>query len=181
WNVFVYIVVPLYSACPISLAYAILRHRVLDISVIIRQGLQYALARGGVIGFVPALGALFVLDLTVNRDQRVVDIFQSRGWIYSAAAALSLLAYWMRRPWLESIDRRFFRERYNAQQVLRDVVKEIRATEDFESAAARVVEQIETALHPEFVSVMIRPPREQPQDPGIASLPKDRATPQPTP
>jgi tRNA A-37 threonylcarbamoyl transferase component Bud32 len=178
WNVFVYIIVPLYSACPISLAYAILRHRVLDIAVIIRQGLQYALARGGVIGFVPALGALFILDLTVNRDQRVADIFQSRGWVYLAAAALSLLAYWKRRQWLESIDRRFFRERYNAHQVLRDVAKDIRATEDFKSAAVRVVEQIQTALHPEFISVLVHPPGEQSEYRAVATLPTGQAPPQ---
>lgn len=178
WNVFVYVVVPLYSACPISLAYAILRHRVLDISVIIRQGLQYAFARGGVIGFVPALGVLFILDLTANREQRVAEVFQSRGWIYLAAAVLSLVAYWKRSEWLESIDRRFFRERYNAQQVLREVVKEIRATGDFESAAARVVERIETALHPEFVSVLVRLPGEQPEYRPVATMPRGQRPPE---
>jgi serine/threonine-protein kinase len=161
WNVFVYVVFPFTSACPLSLAYAILRHRVLDISVIIRQGLQYALARGGVIGFVPALGALFLLDLSVNSQQRVSDVFSSRGWMYGAAALLSVVAYWKRREWLESIDRRFFRERYNSQHVLRDVVGEIRGATDFQEAANRVVERIETALHPQFVSVMIHPPGER--------------------
>src|SRR5262249_22514912 len=150
WNVFIYAIVPLFSACPVSLAYAILRHRVLDISVIIRQGLQYALARGGVIGFVPALAAVFVVDLAVNSEQRVSDIFRSRGWFYALRAVLSLLAYWTRQEWLQAIDRRFFRERYTAQQLLRDVVGQIRMAPDFNQAGAGVVEQIETAFHPEF-------------------------------
>jgi hypothetical protein len=141
---------------PFGIAYAILRHRVLDVTVIIRQGLQYAFARGGVIGFVPAMGALFVLDLTLNSNQRVADIFRSRGWVYAVAAALSLIAYWKRREWLESLDRRFFRERYNAQQLLRDVSGEIRSSGGFESAAARVIERIEASLHPEFASVLVR-------------------------
>ena len=131
----VLVIMPFNSAAILCLAYAILRHRVLDISVIIRQGLQYALARGGVIGFLPALGALFIFDLAINRQERLADIFQNRGWLYSVAAALSLLAYWKRREWLESIDRRFFRERYNAQQVLRNVVGEIRGAADFQEAA----------------------------------------------
>jgi tRNA A-37 threonylcarbamoyl transferase component Bud32 len=169
-------IVPFNTACPLSLAYAILRHRVLDISVIIRQGLQYALARGAVIGLVPALGALFILDLAVNSQQRLADIFQSRGWIYATAAALSLLAYWKRREWLASIDRRFFRERYNAQQVLRDVVGEIRAAGNFELAAARVVERIATALHPEFVSVMVHPAGE-PEYRAVATFPAGVAMP----
>jgi serine/threonine-protein kinase len=176
WNVFIYAIVPLFSACPVSLAYAILRHRVLDISVIIRQGLQYALARGGVIGFVPALAAAFVLDLAVNSEQRVGDIFRSRGWFYALAAALALVAYWKRQAWLQAIDRRFFRERYNAQQLLRDVVGQIRVAPDFNHAAASVVEQIETAFHPEFVSVMIRP-SDQPAYQGVATLPSEQAAP----
>jgi serine/threonine-protein kinase len=176
WNVFVYGVVPFYGACPLSLAYAILRHRVLDISVIIRQGLQYALARGGIIGFVPALAGIFVLDLAINSEQRVGDIFRSHGWIYAAAAILSLAAYWKRRQWLASIDRRFFRERYNAQQVLRDVVGEIGTAEDFDKASVRVVERIETAIHPEFVSVMARLPGE-PVYRSVATLPAGHAPP----
>jgi tRNA A-37 threonylcarbamoyl transferase component Bud32 len=176
WNVFVYGVVPFYGACPLSLAYAILRHRVLDISIIIRQGLQYALARGGVIGFVPGLAGILVLDLAVNSDQRLGDIFRNRGWIYAGAAVLSLAAYWKRREWLAAIDRRFFRERYNAQQVLRDVLGEIRAAENFDRASARVVERIETALHPESVSVMVRFPGE-PVFRSVATLPAEHEPP----
>jgi tRNA A-37 threonylcarbamoyl transferase component Bud32 len=176
WNVFVYAIVPLYSACPVSLAYAILRHRVLDISVIVRQGLQYALARGGVIGFVPALAAVFVADLALNSEQRVSDIFRSRGWFYALAAVLALVAYWKRQEWLQAIDRRFFRERYSAQQLLRDVVGQIRTAPDFNHAASAVVERIGAAFHPEFVSVMIRPP-DQPAYRGVATLPPEQAAP----
>src|SRR5262249_1814539 len=176
YNVFVYAIVPLYNACPMSLAYAILRHRVLDISVIIRQGLQYALARGGVIGVVPALAGVFVMDLAVNSEQRVGDIFRNRGWFYALAAVLSLIAYWKRREWLQTIDRRFFRERYNAQQLLRDVFGQIRVAADFTQAAVGVVERIQTAFHPEFVSVMIRPP-DQPAYRSVATFPSEEAAP----
>jgi eukaryotic-like serine/threonine-protein kinase len=175
-DIFLSAIVPFNLACPLSLAYAILRHRVLDISIIIRQGLQYALARGAVIGVVPALGALFILDLAVNSQQRLADIFRSRGWIYAAAAGLSLLAYWKRREWLASIDRHFFRDRYNAQQVLREVVGEIRAAGNFELAAARVVERIATALHSEFVAVMVHPAGE-PEYRAVATFPAGVAMP----
>jgi eukaryotic-like serine/threonine-protein kinase len=178
--IIVWIVSVINVACPVSLAYAILRHRVLDVSVIIRQGLQYALARGGIIGFVPALGVLFILDLAVNSDQRVGDIFRSRGWIYAAAAALSILAYWKRQEWLVAIDRRFFRERYSGQQVLRAVVTEIRTATSFEHAAARVVEQIEAALHPEFLAVLVRT-SSQPEYRAVATLPKGQTPPRITP
>ncbi len=163
-------------ACPLAFAYAILRHRVLDIQVIIRQGLQYALARGAVLGVVPVLGALLVLDLAVNRQEPLVRILQARGWVYAALGGVALVAYWRRRPWLESLDRRFFRERYNAQRLLREVADEIRGVGPLESAAPRVVARIESALHPEFVSLMLRQP-DEPSYRLLASAPAGQALP----
>jgi tRNA A-37 threonylcarbamoyl transferase component Bud32 len=171
----VYTVFPLNTACPVSLAYAILRHRVFDIQVIIRQGLQYAMARGTVIGVVPAIGALLVLDLALNSQEPLAAILQSRGWIYAALSGLALITYWQRQPWLEALDRRFFRERYNAQRVLRDVVEEIREARSFERVAPRVVARIETALHCELVSVMVRQPDEAQFRP-LASFPSGNTT-----
>ena len=147
---------PFTLACPLAFAYAILRHRVFDIQVIIRQGLQYALARGAVLGLVPALGGILLLDLAVNSRQPLADILAARGWIYAGLSGLALVAYWRRKPWLENLDRRFFRERYDAQRILRDVVGEIREARSFERVAPHVVARIEAAIHPEFVSVMVR-------------------------
>ena len=54
------LVTVLYQAFPLSWAYAILRHRLFDVRVILRRGLQYALARGVLLTVVPALGILRV-------------------------------------------------------------------------------------------------------------------------
>jgi hypothetical protein len=45
----------LYAVAPLALAYAVLRHRVFDLGVILRQGLQYALARRVLVSAVPLL------------------------------------------------------------------------------------------------------------------------------
>ena len=171
-----FVIVPFTAACPLSLAYAILRHRVLGISIIIRQGLQYVLARGAIIGLVPALGGVLVVDLILNRDQPLADIFRRRGWVYTAAAGLSLLAYWNRRKWLDAIDRRFFRERYDAQRLLREVLEEVRSAREFESVAPRVAERLERAFHPELVAVMVRRP-DEPEYRPIVSVPGGPALP----
>jgi Protein kinase domain/PDZ domain/GAF domain len=169
-------VAPFNTACPLSLAYAILRHRVLEISLIVRQGLQYVLARGAVIALVPALAGILILDLAFNSHQTLVDIFRSRGWFYAIGASLSMLTYWKRHAWLDAIDRRFFRERYKAQQVLRDVLEEVRTARDFQRVAPRVAERLETAFHPEFVSVMVREPGE-PEYRSLVSVPPAQAPP----
>src|SRR4029077_6630958 len=51
---------------PASFAYAILRHRLFDISVMIRQGVRYAVARGALVSVVPALGVLLVADVLMR-------------------------------------------------------------------------------------------------------------------
>ena len=51
-----------YQAFPLSWAYAILRHRLFDVRVILRRGLQYALARRVLLTVVPALGVLLLAD-----------------------------------------------------------------------------------------------------------------------
>jgi tRNA A-37 threonylcarbamoyl transferase component Bud32 len=163
-------------ASPLAFAYAILRHRVFDIQVIIRQGLQYALARGTVLGVVPALGAILLLDLAVNSRQPLADILAARGWIYAGLGGVALVAYWRRKPWLETLDRRFFRERYDAQRILREVVGEIREARGFERVAPRVVARVESAIHPEFVSLMVREAGQHEYRP-LASAPSDRIVP----
>jgi len=146
----------LFLAFPASMSYAVLRQQLFDVRLIVRQGLQYALARGAVVSLVPLCAVVLGIDLVVHGDQPLRDIVLARGWIYAAIAGLALAVHLRRRHWLETLDRRFFRERYDAQQVLLNVVEEIRAAPDLARAAPRVVTRIETALHPQFVSLLVR-------------------------
>ena len=70
------------------------------------------------------------------------------------------MAYVKRKSWLEALDRRFFRETYDAQRLLREVVEEVREARTFERVAPRVVAPIEAALHPEFAGLLVREPGE---------------------
>lgn len=151
----------LYLAFPLSFTYAILRHRVFDLGLMVRRGLQYALARGVLLTAVPALSILLLADLLLHGQQPLLEILRARGWIYVALAGLAVLAYLKRQNWLETLDRRFFRERYDAQRLLREVVEEVREARTFERIAPRAVARIETALHPEFAALLVREPLER--------------------
>jgi tRNA A-37 threonylcarbamoyl transferase component Bud32 len=170
------LVTVLSQAFPFSWAYAILRHRLFDIRVIVRRGLQYALARGVLLTAVPALGILLVADLLLHGQQPLLQILRERGWIYIVLGGLAAAAYVKRRKWREALDRHFFRERYDAQRLLREVVEEVRQARDFEQIAPRVVTRIETALHPEFVDLFAREPRE-PAYSSLAAAPPGHALP----
>jgi eukaryotic-like serine/threonine-protein kinase len=143
-------------AVPLSFAYATLRHRVFDVSFIIRQGLRYALARRLLLSVVPVLLAVMAADAYWHRDRSIGEQFGARAPIYAGLVALALVATRQRRRWLDALDRRFFRERYDARTLLHSVVEEVRRSGSLERAAPLVVEQIERALHPQFVTVLAR-------------------------
>jgi len=143
-------------ALPISMAYVILRHRVFDIGVMIRMGVRYTAAKGMLLSLVPVVVLLWAGDLLIHRSQPLEDILGRRGLPYASMAGGTLLLHVYRRRWLDALDRRFFREHYDAQRVLRNVIEEIREARTFEKVAPRVVEQIEAALHPEFAALLMR-------------------------
>jgi hypothetical protein len=151
----------MFAVAPICTAYAILRHRMFDIRVMVRLGLQYAAARGLLLSLVPVIGVLLVLDLLVHGDQPFIQIAGRRGWLYLAAALGAYLLHTRRKVWLDTLDRRFYRERYDAQRILRSIVEDVRAAASFEQEAARVVAQVESALHPECTAILVREPGEE--------------------
>lgn len=175
WPVLLLVTV-LYEAFPLSWAYAILRHRLFDIRVIVRRGLQYALARGLLLTAVPALGIFLVADLLLHGQQPLLQILRERGWIYVVLGGLAAAAYVKRQSWLDALDQRFFRERYDAQRLLREVVEEVRQARSFGQMAPRVVTRIETALHSEFVDLLAREPHE-PSYRCLAAAPPGHALP----
>jgi len=143
---------------PITFAYVVLRHRFFDVRVMIRQGLQYAMARRIVLAAVPVLAAILVADLLLHGDQPLLAVVKARGWVYVVLGGLAAVAHARRNQWLETLDRRFFRERYDAQRLLREVAEEVREAQSIERVAPRAVARIEAAVHPEFVALLVREP-----------------------
>jgi hypothetical protein len=101
-----------FLAVPASFAYAILRHRLFDVRLIVRQGLRHALAKGFIDALIPALGALLLIDVIVHRDEPLLMMLRSRWWWFTLVGVTLLLVRAYREPWLRSVDRRFFRDRY---------------------------------------------------------------------
>jgi serine/threonine-protein kinase len=147
-------------ALPCSFAYAIIAQRLFDIRIIIRRGLQYALARRSILMLVPVLIAWLIVDLMVHAEQPLLDIIQVRGWAYGAVAGVALVAYWNRDHWMSSLDRRFFRERYDAHHILRQVVEDVRAAATLDAVAQLVVARMSAAFHSSFIALVESEPHE---------------------
>ena len=151
-----YLLALLFVLFPVCFAYSILRHRLFDIRVIVRQGLQYAMARGVLVSLVPLLALVLVVDLLLHGDEPLIVIMQARGWAYAGLGFAALIAHSQRHRWADALDRRFFREHYDARRLLLDVAAQSVRARDFNDATPAVIDCIDVALHPEFVAVMRR-------------------------
>jgi eukaryotic-like serine/threonine-protein kinase len=144
---------------PIAFAYATIRHRMFDVALIIRQGLRYTLARRLLFSLGPALVVVMIVDALLHHDQTIGAVIRAHGPFYGSLITIVVVASVRRDAWLEALDRRFFRERYNAQHVLHRLVEEIRRhAGDFVLVAPTVVRQLEVTLHPRFVQILLKDP-----------------------
>jgi serine/threonine-protein kinase len=170
------VIAALFLLFPISFAYAVLRHRLLGVRVIVRLGVQYALARGTVASLVPAVGVALTADALVHGSEPLIDILRVRGWVYAGLTGLAVLLHTQRQRWSAAVDRRFFRDHYDARHLLRDVAEHARRAGTLARAAPAVAARLEAALHPEFAAVLFRPTGE-PAFGCLASSPAGLAPP----
>jgi eukaryotic-like serine/threonine-protein kinase len=143
---------------PFSFAYAITRHRLFDISLILRRGLQHALARRFLLSLIPAVSLLVLLDLYTHPARSVSQLGGGHAW---AAAVLLGLGVWISRrrdAWLDALDRRYFKERYNAQKLLRELAEDLQQGTRLEDVLPVAARRIEAALHPRYVAALLRSP-----------------------
>jgi hypothetical protein len=160
----------LFCSVPFTTSYAVVVYRVLNVRLIARKALQYALARYSAIGLaVVPLGAL-VFYVFENREKRIGEIFSGpRLPLLVAAVIVGGAALRYRRTLLDSIDRHFFREQYDARQTLTLLVERIRATHGVAELGALLCREVDLALHPESVALLSFEPRS-----GMLADPKIR-------
>jgi hypothetical protein len=146
--------VPLMLALPISIAYTILKHRLFDVSLILRQGMRYALARRLLLSLAPMLAVALAADLVLHGHEPLFDLLRARGWQYALAAAALVGILVHRDRWLTALDRRFFRRRYHAERILRDIAAHLREGREPQEALAAVVQHVDRALAPHGVAAL---------------------------
>ncbi|HEV2424691.1 MAG TPA: SpoIIE family protein phosphatase [Terriglobia bacterium] len=139
---------------PLTLAYTIVVQRAMDVSVVIRQGLQYALARSGVKVLQFVLMVAVVLAATFLASDPRIRLPQKLE-----AVALGMAAVlWTKRgaDWLRGwTDRRFFRDAYNAEQILSELGDKVRTIVEVQPLLATVSHRIAESLHVPRVAALI--------------------------
>jgi sigma-B regulation protein RsbU (phosphoserine phosphatase) len=140
---------------PVTLAYAIVVQRAMDVRVVIRQGLQYALARRGVFVL-----QVILVSIVITAEIALEGSAQRSKPQKIMIIALGLVAIlWMRklavfvRAW---VDRRFFRDAYNAEQILSGLSDEVRSIVETKPLLERVAQRIAESLHVPRVAVLLQ-------------------------
>jgi phosphoserine phosphatase RsbU/P len=139
---------------PVTLAYVIVVHRAMDVRVVIRQGLQYALATGGIrVLQIILTSAILISGVTYTRSRDL-----SLAHEITIIALLLVAVLWLRkgadrlRKWT---DRRFFRDAYNAEQILEALSDEVRSIVEKRPLLERVATKIAESLHIPRVAVLL--------------------------
>ena len=143
-------------ALPVTVPYAVLVHRVLDVRLIARRALQHALARWLATGLVAIPLAALAIYFSVNSDKSLTILFSGpRVPLMLSAALIGAAAMRYRKPLLDAVDRRFFREQYDARQILTRLVERIRSIRDSTSLADLVCREVDLALHLDRIALLV--------------------------
>ena len=153
-----WIIVPVLSLLflfPLTLAYVIVVEKAMELRVVIRQGLQYWLARRGLrLLTVGVVILLFILAFRIMFEPGMRRPQQLAVLAVTAAIVVRLrkVAEWL-RGW---VDRRFFREAVNVERVLNELSESVRSIVEVQPLLATVTRTISNTMHVPRVAALLR-------------------------
>ncbi len=138
---------------PLSFAYAVVKHRVMEIPVLLRRSARYVLVQRSyfLLLFCAAFLAIFLFTRFFSEYFTEHSQF---GMGLSAAFGVALV--WVSGPIVkrgtDRIDRSFFRSSYDARIILQDLAEKTRTVTDRQELARLLELQIRGALHPKSLA-----------------------------
>ncbi len=140
---------------PLSFAYAVVKHRVMEIPVLLKRSARYVLVRRGLLFLIIVLAfcanALFTHSFSrffpgLNSDVAMgvrLGFLAMLGWVSTPVV----------RRTTKRIDRAFFRSAYDARQILENLAQKIRTATGRDALAALLKSEIGEAIHPVSIAV----------------------------
>jgi hypothetical protein len=134
---------------PLALAAAILRYRLFDIDVLIRRTLVYTV--------LTTLLALVYFTSVVFLQFLFTDLIGSGSNVAIVVSTLLIAALFtpLRRRVQDMIDRRFYRQRYDVQQVLATFAAAVRNETDPDQLTAELIQVVRKTMQPAHVSLCV--------------------------
>ncbi len=145
---------------PVSAGIAILRYRLYDIDVIINRTLVY--------GLLTATLLLVYLVLVFGGQYLLASLFGPNNAVGLVVSTLIVAALFqpVRKRIQTLIDRRFYRRKYNAAQIVARFSASLRNEVDLATLSEHLVAVVEETMQPAHVSLWLRPHnlRKEPQN-----------------
>ncbi|HEX3436529.1 MAG TPA: SpoIIE family protein phosphatase [Pseudacidobacterium sp.] len=141
---------------PFSLVYVVLVQRAMDVRILIRMGARYALAKATLWVVQFALLTVVVVQLLLpvfgKKQQTPSDLI---GPLIFLGLVL-LLRMGVRKRIQQWLDRRFFREAYDAERVLNELSEEVRRYTETQPLLETVARRIAETLHVDQIAMLLR-------------------------
>jgi phosphoserine phosphatase RsbU/P len=140
---------------PLSFAYAVVRHQVLEIPVLLRHGARYLLVQRGFIALLVLLG-LAATGLFAHALGRLLGPGMETAAVTVGTGFGTLLIVTgsrVQRRVRERVDRAFFRSAYDARQILQDLAEKARLATSRDDLAGLLEQHVTSALFPSSLVV----------------------------
>ena len=146
---------------PLSFGYAVVKHRVMEIPVLLKRSARYLLVQRGFVLLELLLGAgvTFTFVILFSRFfQAQTETAISVGLLLGVGFGILLVSVRgeVERRITKRIDRAFFRSSYDTSRILEDLVVKTREASSRQELAALLERQLNQALHPTSLVVYMR-------------------------
>jgi hypothetical protein len=140
-----------FAGVPVAIGFAVLKHRLYDIDIIINRALVYGLLTATLAGVY--LGGVILLQYLF----RALTGQESQLAIVASTLAIAALFIPLRRRVQGFVDRRFYRRKYDAAKTLASFNARLRDETDLDTLVDDVVGVVRQAMQPEHASLWLRP------------------------
>jgi serine phosphatase RsbU (regulator of sigma subunit) len=152
---------------PISFAYAIIKHQVIPIRLILRRGMRYVLvSRGSVLLEIAVFTVILSVFLTfffrwlfaAYRPKTLDALGMTIGIV---SATVGIVAWNITRRLHHKylapiIDRKFFRQSYDSHQIIAGLAESLRSTAEQSKLLEEVATKLQSALQTEAVAILLK-------------------------
>jgi class 3 adenylate cyclase len=137
---------------PLAIAYATLRYRLFDATVVIRRSVVYTMLAGLITGAYALV--LAAANVILTHAELTRSPWFSAAFMFAVALAFNPLREWVKR----AVDRMFFRERSDYVRTIHALARSMRNLLDLDEITRRLTTTIESAMHVSAVRLSLEPP-----------------------
>jgi sigma-B regulation protein RsbU (phosphoserine phosphatase) len=145
----------LFCIFPATLGYVVIAERAMRLRVVLRQGVRYALAKGGIRVVIAALAIAVYWSLSSSVTTLQLSTPAKIAIIVVCVIVFGSILRNARRHIMLWLDRRFFRESYDAELLLQELGETVQSILDEHELLDTVAKRISATLHVPQVAVLL--------------------------